>query len=119
QAYQALRVANRQRAQDQAVHQGEDGGVRPDSEGEGRDRDESEGRTPAKDANAVTQVLREVVEIAGAAGVPAVLLGPVDAAELEEGAATRLRLGHSGLDVVRDLTLEVVAQLAVELLLQP
>ena len=115
QAHEADGIAHGQRAQDQAVHERVDRGVGADAEGQGQDRHEGEGRAAAQDADAVREVLAEVLEEARAPRVAALLLHLLDAPELDARAAAGLGLGEAGAHVVGRLALDVVAQLGVEL----
>ena len=115
QAHEADGVAHGQRSQDQAVHERVDRGVGADAQGQGQDRHQGEGRAAAQDADAVRQVLAEVLEEARAARVPALLLHLLEAPELDPRAAAGLGLAEAGPHVVGRLALEVVAQLRVEL----
>ena len=116
---QTIGLQNRQAAKEQAVHQREDRGVRANAQREGQDDDgRDEGRRQER-ANAEPQVLPGLVEPSRAARIATDLLDLLDAAELDTCSSLRLPLGHSGPHVVGHLTLDVVAQLGVELPLHP
>ena len=119
QARQPPGLVHRKRAQDEGVHYREDRGVRADPERERCDRDEREGLALAQAAPPVAQVLQEVGDETRATRVAAALFRSFDAAELEAGAPSSLGLGHPARDEVRDLSLEVVPELGVELPFQP
>ena len=114
-AHEADGLAHGQGAQDQAVHEREDRGVGADAQGQRQDRDEGEGRAAAQDADAVREVLAEVLEKTRAPSVAALLLHLLDTPELDARAAAGLGLGEAGAHVVGRLALDVVAQLGVEL----
>ena len=113
--HQALRLADRQRLQQDAVDEREDRAVGADAKGEGGDGDERERGAAAKDAQAVAQVLGNLVEPARAARVAAVFLDLLHAAERQPRPPARLGFGRPRLDVVGDQPFEVIAELGVEL----
>jgi len=100
-------VAIRKRAKENGVGDAEDGGVGGDADGEDRDGEESEGRTFTEHAGAEANVLKQVFEEVGAAGVARGFGEFGDATEIAESGAAGFGGGHAGGDVFSDLAIEV------------
>ena len=115
---QAFRLPDGQGLQHRGVDEAEDRGVRADAESERRDRREREARALSKDTTGVPHVPGELFDQAGPANIAALVLHLIEAAELEAGPPARVRLAHARPHVVRDLALDVIAQLGVELRFQ-
>ena len=117
QQHEPLGLADRQGLQQDAVDERKDRAVGADAKGQGGHGDQRERGTAAKDAQAVAEILRDLVEPARAANVAAVFLDLLHAAECQPRPAARLGLGHPRLDVVGDQAFEVIAELRVQLML--
>jgi hypothetical protein len=58
---------------------------------------------------------RQATDLPSGDAIATLFLYPVQAAELQADTSPRLRLGHACAQVVRDLTLDVVAQFGIQL----
>ena len=72
------------------IHVTEDGSVRADAERERENRDDGKARTAQQHARGEADILRERPDEIYAAGVAALFLYLIEAAELETGGAQRL-----------------------------
>ena len=89
-------VCNGKRSQHDHVEQAEDRGVGADAEGKGEDGDEGEARAGGEHAQAVAQVLREVLEGGLPAGGTDAVLDGVGAAHLNARRTGGLVGRHAG-----------------------
>ena len=119
QRHDAVRIVDGQTSTEHRVVDGEPRAREPDAEPEGDDRRRREPAFPEQQARREPQVLPRLVDPPGPAHVEAHLLDVVEGAELEARAPARLPLRQAGPDVVGDLTLDVVAQLAVQFSIEP
>src|SRR5260370_27178687 len=104
-----------QAAQQDLVGDGKDGGVGADAKSQRDQADGSEARPLAQLAQAVADILEEILDEADAAFVAAFLLEVFDGAESAQGGSVGgLRL-HAGGEVLLDLLVEMEAKLMVEL----
>jgi hypothetical protein len=110
-----LRLGEREWAKENAVDKAKDGGVGADAEGQGENRDESEGRIFAEHAGAVAKILEKSFEPREGARVTGRFQGLLGATELDESAATGFRGGHAGLEIVGDGFVEVGRDLGGEI----
>ena len=83
------------------------------------DGDRRERAAVREDTNAVAHVGDQILQPACAALVAAVLLGLIETAELRRGFASRLGLAQAFAPVVGGLSFEVIAQLGVQLEVEP
>ena len=117
--YQAIRLAHRQRAQQQAVDEAEERGVGADAERKRERDDGGERRALPQPAERVAQVLGDDVHHGQAAVLAVRLAEPVGPAEFQERLAPRLGRGEPApAELVRQ-QLEMRRQLFVELAIQP
>ena len=104
--------------QQHPVDDAEHGGGGADPEGQHQDRDEGERPLPHQQAHGEAEVVPDLLQ-PRAPHVTAQLLDLLEASELEAHAPARLARGHPGADMVHHLSLDVVAELGVQLPLQP
>ena len=118
---EAVLLRKRQGLQHDGIQHAEHRGAGADAQGQRGDGEHGDARAAARELSLqrVAQVASEVVDPPRSAGVSAQLLDLVEAAEVESGAPARLPFGHPGPDMLGHLPLDVVAQLAVELALEP
>ena len=74
-------LGERQRLQQHAVNHAEDRGIGANAESQREDGDESECGASPKQADAKTQVLQKILNVADAARVSAILFGLLEAPE--------------------------------------
>ena len=108
-----------QAADEDGVNHREDRHVEADAQPQRRGRQGHEGAVPREAADRVAQVARDALDPPRPTRVAAQLLDLVETAEFESRAAPRLVLGQAGPHVLGHLPLDMVAQLAVQLALQP
>ena len=94
--HETVRVGIRERAKQQRVDGGEDGGGGTDAETECDDGGEGEGAVAPELAEGVTGVLPEEFETGAGAVIADGLFDLFDAAEIRERGAARLLRGHAG-----------------------
>ncbi len=112
--HEPVRLVNRQRPEQEAVDQGEDGRRRADAQGE---RQDGRGRVASRfreHARRVAHILEERLDEGDAAGVAARFLGLLLAAERQPGVPPRLVRLDSALDGRLRLALDVQTDLLVE-----
>ena len=119
QRHDAVLVVDGQASDEHGVVHREPRAREPDAEPEGEHRRRREPAFLEQQPHREPQVVPRLVDPPRAARVAAHLLDGVEAAELEARAAARLLLRQAGPDVLGDLTLDVVAQLGVQLVLDP
>ena len=117
--HEAVRRADRQRAQQQTVDEAEERRVGADAEGERQRHDNGERGALPEHSDRVAHVLREDVEPGQAALLAVHFAETVRPAELQEGLASRVRGGEPAPLEFVGQELEVRPQLFVELTLQP
>ena len=114
-----LRLAHGQEAEEHLVQEREDRGAGPDADGQRRHRRDRESRAPREAAPGVAGVPGRVVEPAQGPGLPHVLLDLLDSAHLDGGLFPGLVFAVADGAQVLDAAVEVIAQLAVEVPLEP
>jgi hypothetical protein len=107
------------RLRSRIVDQLKEGRVGADAERQRDDRHRREDRASSQQPQSVTGVANQVVRDAHPALIAACLFLLVDPAHRAQGGVTRLRGIHAPFDVQRDLALDVVPQLFVELAIDP
>ncbi|MGB8433373.1 MAG: hypothetical protein WCE38_03830 [Burkholderiales bacterium] len=100
------------------MHHREDHRRRPRSEGERQQRDGGKTGPTAKGAQRVAHVLPQVVDPAGPARVPALLLDLLGPAKFEPRLSSRIVRRDTARDEVGSVSIEMEAQFAVELIFQ-
>ena len=115
---EAVHRLERHGSQQHPVDDAEHGGGAADSECQHQDGNDGERSLPHQEAHGEPEVVPDLLQ-PRAPHVPAQLLDLIEASELEAHAPARLAGGHPGADVVRHLSLDVVAELGIELALQP
>ena len=103
-----------QGADQHGVHDAEHRGRQPDAERQSRDRHGRESRIVAQHANAVAQILPELIEPDRNPDGAGILPGARHAAELAQRRMPGIARRHPARDVLFGLALDVVANLAVE-----
>ena len=114
----AARIAIRKRLEQHAIHDREHEGRRADSEGERKQGDGSESGILTKRAQGIASVLREVLQPARAAGVAALFLHLLGAAQLEAGSPAGFGWRHAARDEIGRVLLDMESQLLFELFFQ-
>ena len=118
---EAVLLRKRQGLEHDGIEDAEHRRAGADAQGQGGDGEHGDARAAARElpSQRVPQVASEVVEPPCAADVAAQLLDLVEAAELEARAPARLVLRQPRPKVVGHLSLDMVAQLAVQLAFEP
>src|SRR5690606_1681837 len=93
------------------------GDVRADAEREHRYNANGESDVPPQCTQRLSYIPYQVIDQRDAPRVPALVLTPLDTAERAQRCAPGLIRGHACRDVLLGLSLEVIAELLVELLL--
>ena len=114
-----IAVAIWQRPQQDAVHDAEDGGVGADAERHRDDDHEREAAIAPEAAEAVANVLDGNLDEPRQPAVAHVVLDAGDRAEHAQGLAARLGGRHARLHVLLGQHVDVIAELLIELTLEP
>ena len=109
-----LGIAVRERAEEDAVDDAEDGGGRTDTEGKSEDRDGGEDRRFAKHAKTESEVLEKSFEEWEGAVVADEFFGLLRATEPDQSLAAGFLRGHAGFEVVGDSFVDVGGHLGFE-----
>jgi hypothetical protein len=109
-----FRMPDREPLEKNLTHDGKDGGVGADAEGESQDGDGSEGGGFLEKAEGEAGVLKKGFEEREGLFVAHGFLGLFEAAEFEEGVAAGGFGGHTSGEVVVNVELKVGGQLGVE-----
>jgi hypothetical protein len=116
---ETLRLSHGQEAEEDLVHEGEEGRAGPDADGERRDRGGGEPGTSGEAARGVARVADRILQPAPDPGLSHVFLDLLDAAHLDGGPPAGLAFAQALLTQIRDPALQVIAQLAAEVVLEP
>ncbi len=108
------RIPHRQRAIEDGVADGEDGGVCADADGEGKYGDSREGGRIAQGAKTIAEIAAEIFEQRDAAGIATFFTEAFDGAEIDAGGSVGGGRGKAGGLVFASLHFEVKAQFFVE-----
>ena len=104
-----------ERPQRHRVEEREDGRVRADAQAEREHCHRGEARMPAQAADRIARILQQRLEPHQPVGVTTLVLPSRQAAEIARRGVARRLEGHAARDEGVDLSLEVVAQLSVQL----
>ena len=115
---QPVGVRERQRPEQQRVHQAEDRGVGADADGEDQDGDDGEAGVAAQRAEGVAQVVQERVHVRNSPGVAVEEARGLDAAQCQHGLAPRLFGAQAAPAMVFGGHLEMARQLLFEIAIE-
>jgi hypothetical protein len=115
--HQFVRVHDRQGAQQQHVDEAEDRGVGANRQRHRERRDRGGGRRPAHRPQRVAKVSAQILDPVDPARVPDLFLDQRDVAELPQCRRSGLLRSEARCPMQLELTLEMIAQLIVQILL--